>query len=90
MLPSMLAVQLYLHTCLQTFPPKDAVEAIKQLVRLDKDWIPEGDGYSLYIRPQVIATEVGSAKNPAPIAVSNTFHLSPILVSIVPVMPSGM
>ncbi|GGB11641.1 branched-chain amino acid aminotransferase [Macrococcus hajekii] len=33
------------------------LEALKQLVALEKDWIPEGEGESLYIRPFVIATE---------------------------------
>lgn len=33
------------------------VEALKQLVELDKDWIPEQDGASLYIRPFIIATD---------------------------------
>ncbi|CAI8908359.1 Branched-chain-amino-acid aminotransferase 2 [Brevibacillus sp. IT-7CA2] len=33
------------------------VEALKQLVAVDKEWIPTEDGQSLYIRPFVIATE---------------------------------
>lgn len=33
------------------------VHATKVLVDLDKDWIPSGDGESLYIRPFVIATD---------------------------------
>ncbi|GED60690.1 branched-chain amino acid aminotransferase [Brevibacillus formosus] len=33
------------------------VEALKQLVAVDKDWIPTESGQSLYIRPFVIATE---------------------------------
>jgi branched-chain amino acid aminotransferase len=32
---------------------------IKELLKLDKSWIPEGDGYSLYIRPNIFATTVG-------------------------------
>lgn len=36
---------------------KDAfVECIKTLVRIDKDWIPRGEGFSLYLRPTVIGT----------------------------------
>ncbi|MNO60286.1 Branched-chain-amino-acid aminotransferase 2 [compost metagenome] len=31
--------------------------AIKQLIKIDQDWIPEGEGTSLYIRPFIIATE---------------------------------
>jgi branched-chain amino acid aminotransferase len=33
------------------------IEAIEQLVRIDRDWIPGGDG-SLYLRPFMIANEV--------------------------------
>jgi len=41
-------------------PPIDvdfAVEACKTLVNLEKDWIPEAEGTSLYIRPFIIATD---------------------------------
>lgn len=33
------------------------IEAIKELVRVDSDWIPVEEGTSLYIRPFIIATE---------------------------------
>jgi len=33
------------------------MEALKKLVLLDKDWIPHGEGTSMYIRPTMIATE---------------------------------
>jgi len=33
------------------------LEAIKQLVRLEKDWVPKSEGTSLYIRPTMIATD---------------------------------
>lgn len=32
------------------------LECIKKLVAVDKSWIPTGEGYSLYLRPTVIAT----------------------------------
>src|SRR5699024_6800926 len=41
-------------------PPIDeafALKALKQLVGLEKDWIPEAEGTSLYIRPFIISTE---------------------------------
>lgn len=41
-------------------PPVDVdfcVEALKQLVELDREWIPEQEGASLYIRPFIIATD---------------------------------
>lgn len=34
-----------------------ALEALKQLLVIDQDWIPEEQGTSLYIRPFVIATQ---------------------------------
>jgi branched-chain amino acid aminotransferase len=37
--------------------PDLALEGIKQLVLLDRDWIPETEGCALYIRPTMIATE---------------------------------
>src|SRR5665647_1174374 len=37
--------------------PEFCVHATKELVKLDKDWIPSGEGESLYIRPFVIATD---------------------------------
>ncbi len=41
-------------------PPIDVdfgVEAVKQLVNIDKSWIPTTEGTSLYIRPFIIATD---------------------------------
>ncbi|GAB4073077.1 branched-chain amino acid aminotransferase [Barrientosiimonas marina] len=41
-------------------PPIDetfALKAVKQLVSIDKDWIPQAEGTSLYIRPFIISTE---------------------------------
>lgn len=32
------------------------LECIKQLLRLDESWIPDKEGYSLYIRPTAIGT----------------------------------
>lgn len=43
-----------------SMPPLDeelVLEALTQLVELEKDWVPKKKGTSLYIRPFVIATE---------------------------------
>lgn len=32
------------------------LECIKELIRIDEDWIPDKEGYSLYIRPTAIGT----------------------------------
>jgi branched-chain amino acid aminotransferase len=37
--------------------PEFCVHATKELVRMESDWIPAGDGESLYIRPFVFATD---------------------------------
>lgn len=34
-----------------------ALEGLKKLVEIEKDWIPEAPGTSLYIRPTIIATD---------------------------------
>ena len=41
------------------------VEALKQLVELDRDWIPEQEGASLYIRPFIIATDDSLGVSPS-------------------------
>ncbi|ETW09927.1 branched-chain amino acid aminotransferase [Aphanomyces invadans] len=41
---------------LPTFDSDELIECLKKLILLDKSWIPEGDGYSLYIRPTGVST----------------------------------
>lgn len=51
-----------------SIPPVDeklALEALRQLLVLDQDWIPEEEGTSLYVRPFVIATEAALGVNPS-------------------------
>ncbi len=43
--------------CMPQIPEDIFLEALKALVDVDSDWIPEWEGTSLYIRPFVIATE---------------------------------
>lgn len=46
--------------------PEDAfIEACELLVRQDRDWVPAGEGASLYLRPFVWATEVGLGVRPS-------------------------
>ena len=40
-------------------PVEDFIDAVKALVKVDEEWVPHMDGTSLYIRPFVIATDVG-------------------------------
>ena len=43
--------------CIPEIPEDIFVDAIKEVVKVDADWVPEEDGTSLYIRPFVIATD---------------------------------
>ena len=43
--------------CIPEIPEDIFIEGIKELVLLDKEWIPQKKGSSLYIRPFVFATE---------------------------------
>ncbi|MEW6443114.1 MAG: branched-chain amino acid aminotransferase [bacterium] len=49
-------------------PPIDgdlALAGLKQLIHLDRDWVPKGAGTSLYIRPAMIAVEPHLGVRPA-------------------------
>lgn len=43
--------------CMPEIPEEIFMEALKQLVKLDSDWIPSSEGSSLYIRPFMFASE---------------------------------
>lgn len=53
--------------CIPNIDEKFAVDSLKKLLEIDKDWIPTGDGKSIYIRPSIIAVDnclgVHAAKN---------------------------
>jgi branched-chain amino acid aminotransferase len=51
--------------CIPALDVDFAVSAIKALVNIDKDWIPQAEGTSLYIRPFVISTEPHLGVHPA-------------------------
>src|SRR5262249_28578159 len=46
-------------------PAETFVEAMEVLVRQDVDWVPTGEGESLYLRPMLIATEASLGVRPA-------------------------
>ena len=39
------------------FPVDEVIKALKALVYLDREWIPDGDGATLYLRPTMIAMD---------------------------------
>lgn len=42
---------------LPDFEQPELIKAISEFVKVDGDWIPEGKGYSLYLRPTFIGTQ---------------------------------
>jgi branched-chain amino acid aminotransferase len=43
--------------CIPEIDEAFALEALKELLRIEKDWVPGAQGTSLYIRPTIIATD---------------------------------
>ena len=43
--------------CIPAIDEELALEALKQLITIDREWIPSAPGTSLYIRPFIIATD---------------------------------
>lgn len=43
--------------CIPQFDEAFALAALKELIRVERDWVPDAPGTSLYIRPTVIATD---------------------------------
>ncbi len=69
-------------------PPIDVefgVEAIKALVKVDRDWIPDAEGTSLYIRPFIFATDPYLGVRP-----SHTYSFIIILSPSGPYYPGGI
>ncbi|GII92639.1 branched-chain amino acid aminotransferase [Sinosporangium siamense] len=44
-------------------PEQTFVESLELLVQTDRDWVPTTEGHSLYLRPFMIATQVGLGVN---------------------------
>ncbi len=46
-----------LRMCMPRFSADNMVKVLKALIYLEKDWVPRGEGATLYIRPTMIAVE---------------------------------
>ncbi|MFH1196116.1 MAG: branched-chain amino acid aminotransferase [bacterium] len=53
------------RVCIPEIDVEFVLEALKELIKIDKDWIPTKPGYSLYIRPLVFATDPMLGVRPA-------------------------
>jgi branched-chain amino acid aminotransferase len=70
--------------CMPMFNGREFLRCIKELVKLDKHWIPTQKGYSLYVRPTIISTEETIG-----ISVPKKVKLFVILSPVGPYYPSG-
>ena len=68
----------------QPFDPDQMIECIKELVRVDKNWIPRKKGFSLYIRPTMIGTQASLG-----VGASSECLLYVITSPVGPYFPSG-
>ncbi|KAJ7630696.1 aminotransferase [Roridomyces roridus] len=69
---------------LPTFNGDALLELIKQLIRIDKHWIPKEPGHSLYVRPTLIGTQKAIGVSPP-----NEALLFVILSPVGPYYPAG-
>jgi len=51
--------------CMPEVDEQFMLESLKELIRLESDWVPRAEGTSLYIRPTLIATEAMLGVRPA-------------------------
>lgn len=71
--------------CMPMFDEKFVLSALKELISLDKDWIPDRPGTSLYVRPFIFATQPYLG-----VAPSKTYRLMIILSPVGPYYKEGV
>lgn len=71
--------------CIPQIDEEFAIEAIKELVKVDADWIPTQEATSLYIRPFIIAVDPHVGVHPA-----NHLLFIIILSPVGPYYPEGL
>jgi branched-chain amino acid aminotransferase len=49
--------QSAIRLCMPPVPEHIFMDGLKQLIALDSNWVPKGDGNSLYVRPVLFATD---------------------------------
>ena len=49
--------------CLPTFDTEEMRLCLHRFVEIEKDWVPQKEGCSLYLRPTMIGTEVMSSSS---------------------------
>ncbi|GHU73972.1 branched-chain-amino-acid aminotransferase 2 [Clostridia bacterium] len=71
--------------CIPALDVDFAIHALKELIKVDIDWIPKAPNTTLYIRPFVIATEIAIGVHP-----SHSYKFIIILSPVGPYYPEGL
>ena len=71
--------------CIPRLPEEETLEFIKELVRMEADWVPSAEGTSLYIRPFIIATDASLG-----VHASHTYIFCVILCPVGSYYPEGI
>lgn len=71
--------------CIPKLPEEETLEFIKELVRMEADWVPSAEGTSLYIRPFIIATDPSLG-----VHASHTYIFCVILCPVGSYYPEGI
>lgn len=61
--------------CMPALDEETAMEGLKQLIKIDADWVPHKEGTSLYIRPTMISTDIGLGVHASKNTASSSFFL---------------
>ena len=71
--------------CIPRVPEEETLEYLKELVRMEADWVPGEEGTSLYIRPFIIATDASLG-----VHASHTYLFAIILSPVGSYYPEGI
>ncbi|RLN57354.1 hypothetical protein BBP00_00007542 [Phytophthora kernoviae] len=69
---------------LPEFDGDELTKCLEELIRVDRDWVPKGEGYSLYIRPTGISTQASIG-----VSASQKAKIFIILSPVGPYYPEG-
>lgn len=71
--------------CIPHIDEEFALHALKELIKVDAEWVPDAENTSLYIRPFVIATEAAVGVHP-----SKYYKFIILLSPVGPYYPTGL
>lgn len=71
--------------CIPSVDTSLVLQNLKELLKIEKDWVPSSEGTALYIRPFIIATDSFLGLGP-----SKTYRLLIILSPVGPYYPEGL